>query len=199
MLDINAINRLAKSAEKGDENALNTLLVENRKQAMIANKRIKRIEASGLKSIPADRAQYFTQEMTDTNYFLTSKKLFRNDIDLLRQQLLELHKFISAQTSTVTGIRRWQKKVLKQFSDQGIELDTKHKQQLFLEFLQSGMFTNVKKFDSDRFFESIKDAINNGASMNDFKNAWGKYLNNSASELDVFENYIEEFTKINND
>lgn len=199
MLDINAINRLAKSAEKGDKNALNTLLMENRKQAQIANKRIRRIEASGLKSIPTDRAQYFTQEMTDTNYFLTSKKLFRKDVDLLRQQLLELHKFTTAQTSTVTGIRKWQKQVLKQFSDQGIELDTKHKQQLFLEFLQSGMFTNVKKFDSDRFFESIKDAINNGASMQDFKNAWGKYLDNSASELDAFEDYIEGFTKINND
>ena len=71
MLDINQITKLAKSAEKGDTDALNTLLMENRKQALIANKRIKRIEASGLKSIPADRAQYFTQEMTDTNYFLT--------------------------------------------------------------------------------------------------------------------------------
>lgn len=196
MLDINAINRLAKSAEKGDKNALNTLLLENRKQAMIANKRIRRIEASGLKSIPTDRAQYFTQEMTDTNYFLTSKKLFRKDIDLLRQQLLELHKFTTAQTSTVTGIRRWQKQVLKQFSDKGIELDTKYKQQVFLEFLQSGMFTNVKKFDSDRFFESIKDAINNGASMEDFRKAWDKYQNNAASELDAFEDYIEGFTRV---
>ena len=196
MLDINAINRIAKSAEKGDEKALNTLLMENRKQAQIANKRIRRIEASGLKSIPTDRAQFFTQEMTDTNYFLTSKKLFRKDIDLLRQQLLELHKFTTAQTSTVTGIRRWKKQVLKQFSDQGIELDTKHKQQLFLEFLQSGMFTNVKKFDSDRFFESIKDAINNGASMEDFRKAWDKYQNNTASELDAFEDYIEGFTRV---
>ena len=198
MLDINAINRLAKSAEKGDENALNTLLMENRKQALIVNKRIRRIEASGLKSMPTDRAQYFTQEMTDTNYFITSKKLFRKDIDLLRQQLLELHKFTTAQTSTVTGIRRWQKQILKQFSDQGIELDTKYKQQVFLGFLQSGMFTNVKKFDSDRFFESVKEAVNNGASMDDFRKAWDKYQNNTASELDAFEDYIEGFTKINN-
>ena len=199
MLDINAINRLAKSAEKGDENALNTLLMENKRQATIANKRIKRLEASGLKSIPAERAQYFTQEMTDSNYFLTSKKLFRSDVDLLRQQLLELHKYITGKTSIVSGMKRWQKQIITQFEDQGIILETKRKQQIFMEFLQSNMFTNVKKFDSDRFFESVKDAINNGASLDDFRKAWDTYQNNTASELDAFEDYIEGFTKVDHD
>ena len=196
MLDINTINRVAKSAEKGDENALNILLMENRKQALIANKRIKRLEASGLKSIPAQRAQYFTQEMTDSNYFLTSKKLFKSDVDLLRQQLLELHKYNTGKTSTVSGMKRWQKQIISQFEDQGIILDTKRKQQIFTEFIQSNMFTNVKKFDSDRFFESVKDAINNGASLDDFRKAWDKYQNNTASELDAFEDYIEGYTKV---
>lgn len=196
MLDINAINRLAKSAEKGDENALNILLSENKKQASLANNRIRRLEASGLKSIPAERAQYFTQEMTDSNYFLTSKKLFKSDVDLLRQQLLELHKYNTGKTSTVSGMRRWQKQIINQFENQGIILETKRKQQIFMEFLQSNMFTNVKKFDSDRFFESIRDAINNGASMDDFRKAWDKYQNNTASELDAFEDYIEGFTKV---
>ena len=199
MLDINAINRLAKSAEKGDENALNTLLLENKSQATIANKRIKRLEASGLKSIPAQRAQYFTQEMTDSNYFLASKKLFQSDVDLLRQQLLELHKYNTGKTSTVSGMKRWQKQIISQFEDQGIILDTKRKQQIFMEFLQSNMFVNVKKFDSDRFFESVKDAINNGASLDDFRKAWDKYQNNTASELDAFEDYIEGFTQIDHD
>lgn len=199
MLDINTINRLSKSAEKGDENALNMLLMENRKQALIANKRIKRLEASGLKSIPAERAQYFTQEMTDSNYFLTSKKLFKSDVDLLRQQLLELHKYNTEKTSTISGMKRWQKQIITQFEDQGIILDTKRKQQTFMEFLQSNMFSNVKKFDSDRFFEAVKDAINNGASMTDFRKAWDKYQNNSASELDAFEDYIEGFTKVDHD
>lgn len=196
MLDINDINRLAKSAEKGDENALNTLLTENRKQSLIANKRIKRLEASGLKSNPAERAQYFTQEMTDSNYFLTSKKLFKSDVDLLRQQLLELHKYNTGKTSTVSGMKRWQKQIITQFEDRGIILDTKRKQQIFMEFLQSNMFINVKKFDSDRFFESVKDAINNGASLDDFRKAWDKYQDNTASELDAFEDYIEGYTKV---
>lgn len=199
MLDINQITKLSKSAEKGDENALNILLMENRKQALIANKRIKRLEASGLKSIPAERAQYFTQEMTDSNYFLTSKKLFQSDVDLLRQQLLELHKYNTGKTSTVSGLKRWQKQIIAQFEDQGIILETKRKQQIFMEFLQSNMFTNVKKFDSDRFFESVKDAINNGASLDDFRKAWDKYQNNTASELDAFEDYIEGFTKVDHD
>ena len=199
MLDINQITRLSKSAEKGDTNALNILLMENRRQALIANKRIKRLEASGLKSIPAERAQYFTQEMTDSNYFLTSKKLFRSDVDLLRQQLLELHKYITGKTSTVSGMKRWQKQIITQFEDQGIILETKRKQQIFMEFLQSNMFTNVKKFDSDRFFESVKDAINNGASLDDFRKAWDTYQNNTASELDAFEDYIEGFTKVDHD
>lgn len=199
MLDINQITRLSKSAEKGDENALNILLMENRKQALITNKRIKRLEASGLKSIPAERAQYFTQEMTDSNYFLTSKKLFKSDVDLLRQQLLELHKYNSGKTSTVSGMKRWQKQIITQFEDRGIILDTKQKQKIFMEFLQSNMFTNVKKFDSDRFFESVKDAINNGASLDDFRKAWDKYQNNTASELDAFEDYIEGFTKVDHD
>lgn len=199
MLDINQITRLSKSAEKGDENALNILLMENRKQALIANKRIKRLEASGLKSIPAERAQYFTQEMTDSNYFLTSKKLFKSDVDLLRQQLLELHKYNTGKTSTVSGMKKWQKQIITQFEDQGIILDSKRKQQIFMEFLQSNMFTNVKKFDSDRFFESVKNAINNGASLDDFRKAWDKYQNNTASELDAFEDYIEGFTKVDHD
>lgn len=199
MLGINTINRLAKSAEKGDVNALNTLLAENKKQAQIANKRINRLEASGLKSIPAERAQYFTQEMTDSNYFLTSKKLFMSDVDLLRQQLLELHKYNTGKTSTVSGMRQWQKQIIKQFEDQGIILETKRKQQIFMEFLQSNMFTNVKKFDSDRFFESVKDTINNGASMSDFRKAWDHYQNNTASELDAFEDYIEGFTRVDHD
>ena len=199
MLDINQITKLSKSAEKGDTNALNILLMENRKQALIANKRIKRLEASGLKSIPAERAQYFTQEMTDSNYFLTSKKLFKSDVDLLRQQLLELHKYNTGKTSTVSGMKRWQKQIITQFEDQGIILETKRKQQIFMEFLQSNMFINVKKFDSDRFFEAVKDAINNGASMDDFRKAWDKYQNNTASELDTFEDYIEGFTKVDHD
>ena len=35
--------------------------------------------------------------------------------------------------------------------------------------------------------------------MDDFRKAWDKYQNNTASELDAFEDYIEGFTKVDHD
>lgn len=197
-MDINTIIKLAKGAEKGDQSALKALLQENRKQALIANKRLKRLKESGYEDRAVSRkAHDFTESATGTSYFTTSAKLLKNDISLLKRNLIQAQKVNSAVTGSVRGIKKYEAKVAEHFYEiMGHELTAKQRK-AFFDFLESGIFSNIKKFDSDRFFDDVLDAFTKGASVAEFKKAWNEYEKSEDKfEKDIFDTVVDKYKGI---
>lgn len=140
-----------KSASAEELNSIRRTLAKR------ANQRIVRLERAYSNITGESYASYGAIEYArdylqkiGRNRF-SEKKDYTDDFNLLRREILQLQKFLSAQSSTVYGQREIEQKRIKSFEDKGIRFASNRE---FYDFLNSKDFADLtKQFDSDKIVE----------------------------------------------
>lgn len=183
-MDRNELLKLAKQADKGDLSAYSELLKYNRVVSKRANTRLKALEKAGLDYYAYDRAVGFTQSEYDRNRFTTSKKLLSPDT--LYQQILEVDRFLSAKSSTITGQKQIVSTRLKAFKDRGINIKNERD---FFNFLASDVFKELAQYlDSDQVI-AIADQLDEQGLLDSFVSAYNDYTSKGVTVDVVLSNY----------
>ena len=192
MLNIQDVIRLSSLAQAGDQAALSTLLTETRKQGLIANKRLKRLEKAGMENTPYNKAMYYLQSELGTDYFTTSKKRLSADIGLLETQLKQIISFNKLKSSTVGGYRKVITETMERLEKGGIDVP-KGKEAEMMQFLDSGIFKGVLQYDSGNALDKVADLLRSGVTIDRLKDVWEDYQNGKyADELEAFESIKED-------
>lgn len=113
--------------------------------ARTANQRLARLEKADRAFWAYDKATLFTQRAYGRNRFLSNPSEM-TDKGLIRV-LEELRTFLGSQTSTVSGSKSVDRKIIKAFEKKGIKIGDKKE---FFNFLQSAQFKKLanKKLSS---------------------------------------------------
>lgn len=169
-MDRKELLKLAKQADKGDLSAYNELLQYNRIVSKRANTRLKALEKAGLDYYAYDRAVGFTQSEYGRTRFTTSKKLLSPDV--LYQQILEVDRFLSSKSSTISGQRIIRDTRLKKFVDKGLQIDNERD---FFNFLASDTFKELAQYlDSDQVIK-LADSLDKKELLDSFVRAFNEY------------------------
>lgn len=195
MLSIQDVIDLSALAQKGDQTALKTLLTETRKQGLIANKRLKRLEKAGFENQPYNKALYYLQTEVGTDYFTTSKKRLSADIGLLETQLKQIISFNKLKSSTVGGYRKVIEETMSRLRKGGIDVP-EDQEAAMMQFLDSGAFKGVLQYDSGNSLDKISDLLRSGVTVDHLKKVWKDFQNGKyKDELEAFESIEETSVK----
>ena len=195
-LDTQRLRKLAAQAERGNDAAQQELWRLNRRYARMAQKRLNRIEESGLPGgYAVDQARYYLGSAdAPTDGFFTSAKI--KDVNILENQLEAIARFLRSGT-TATRIRRQQSAIQQRFKEDFTGKDGKLNKAGWAEFgkfLKSGVFENMRKADSGRVVNKAIQMIQNGATADDFIKAYNRYLSQEEDyEVDVWKDLEDEY------
>lgn len=194
-MTLSTIVKYIEKVNKGDATAYEILNKENRSLVRKANKRLINLRKHGINYGAIENAEHFIANMLEQKNFSKDTKRLLND-GLLRQQLAQLNKFLSAKTSTVRGVKKYERSILKGFEEKyGIKLDSDSKKKEFLTFLNSEGFAEYKKYDSEGGIETALKAIDSGERLEDFYKLYEDYVNGKILYLDdVFLLWSKEVT-----
>lgn len=193
-MNINSIRTLLRQSKKGNKESFEKLLAENKKLSKRANQRMLRLERAD-KDIYAYQPAYYWLENTydklGKKRFPTSRKLFEGDLDLLYEQILEERKFLRAQTSTISGQKKYEENVKKSFERiLGKEVEREKMWQV----LQDGYFSELKKYiPSDAILDIVDRSLEAEKSIDEIKNVLDNYLSNNIDFNDIYSNLNIEF------
>lgn len=187
---VQRIKDTASRASRGDIKAIKALQKYNYQQAVNANKRLARFEKAGEHSPAYDLAKAYLKRSGTGERFTRSKKI---SIKQLETQLLELRKFNTAKTGSISGLRKYKKEQLAQLERQlGIEIPS-HLIPKIEDFLQSDLFTEYKQFDSERALEEGIASIieNDGLNLDRLEEVWEEYLERETDLIEAFDRFVE--------
>ena len=92
-----------------------------RKLAKRANQRLRVLEANKLTKNAYRVAIHYTQQTRGKDRF-SEAKMVKADMRYLKQEILELERFLNSVTSTLTGYKKLEQQRLKVFRDYGLEV-----------------------------------------------------------------------------
>lgn len=179
------IIKLSREAEKGNMQSYNKLLSYNQKLTSRANQRLRSLEKQTRSGNAYAKAITYTQKEYGSNRFRKPKT-----ISDLKISTFALENFLSQKTSTVRGIKEYEKRIIGGFREKGIYIPD-DKKDIFFDFLDSGFFNEFKKYDSERAIEEIADAISNGRTLDDLNEAYQKYQTGQQSLIESWEEWTE--------
>ncbi|MBQ0154264.1 MAG: hypothetical protein KBS70_05725 [Bacteroidales bacterium] len=143
---------------------LKELAEYRRKLAKRANQRLVRLEQAGInpKASAAENYAYRYLRRTHRNRFTENKKA--QNINRERADIANLERFLNAQTSTVSGVKKVRAKVVKTFQKKGINLTEKQIDAL----LTKGFSILKMSLGSDFAVSAMKAISDNNISVDTF-------------------------------
>lgn len=160
-----------------------------RKLAKRANQRLRVLEKNKLTKNAYRVATYYTQQTRGKDRF-SEGKMVKADMRYLKQEILELERFLNSVTSTLTGYKKLEQQRLKVFRDYGLEVkDT----QEFFDFLNSEIYKQLanKAISSDilqEFYDTVKSKKD--AKKEEIQKALEKFREGN---IDTIDELYEEF------
>lgn len=160
-----------------------------RKLAKRANQRLRVLEKNKLTKNAYRVAMRYTQQTRGKDRF-SEAKMVKADLKYLRQEILELERFLNSVTSTLSGYKELEKQRLKVFRDFGLEVkDT----QEFFDFLNSEIYKQLanKAISSDilqEFYDTVKSKKE--AKREEIQKALEKFREGN---IDTIDELYEEF------
>lgn len=173
---------------------LDELNALRRKLAKRANQRLRDIEQKGYTDayVYSEIMRAYLMPSERTRFFEGKRNL---DIFTLRSELQELKWFLSAKTSTVGGIRKFERETSKRFENLG---SFKSSPENFWKFMSSASVKHLKKMgvSSEELIEFYDFASENKVSLQDILEAVKKFEMNEIDSWDeLYEsvglNYID--------
>ena len=161
-----------------------------RKLAKRANQRLRVLEKNKLTKNAYRVATRYTQQTRGKNRFSEAKKMVKADMGYLKQEILELERFLNSVTSTLTGYKKLERQRLKVFRDYGLKVkDT----QEFFDFLDSEIYKQLanKTISSDilqEFYDTVKSKKD--AKKEEIQKALEKFREGN---IDTIDELYEEF------
>lgn len=161
-----------------------------RKLAKRANQRLRVLEENKLTKNAYRVATRYTQQTRGKDRFSEAKKMVKADMGYLKQEILELERFLNSVTSTLTGYKKLEQQRLKVFRDYGLKVkDT----QEFFDFLDSEIYKQLanKAISSDilqEFYDTAKSKKD--AKKEEIQKALEKFREGN---IDTIDELYEEF------
>lgn len=151
------LKALEKAYKRGDETAEDTLRSEIKRLAKAANSRLLRLERAGLsdQSQAYARSMGYLNEIMESNRYRVSKKM---DMEDLLDEYRELRLFLNKETSTVSGLKRAQKRLFNTLDAYNIHIAEENRG-TFYEFLGSSVIQDVIDYIGE--YDIVMDAIAN--------------------------------------
>lgn len=145
--------------------SLKDLQEMHRTLAKRANQRIVRLEAAGVDYGQYKLTQRYLQMQGRTRF--SESPTYSDNINILRREITEIQGFLTAKTSTISGIREIERKRQKTFEGKGIHFENPKE---FYDFLNSKDFEDLKKagIASEQIVEEFTRL---GNSANDYEYA----------------------------
>ena len=136
----------------------------------MANKRLKRLENAGINFGVATRIKKELGRLGRVKFTATAQNI--------ESELAMLQDFLSAETSTLTGIRYAQTKTTETLRKKyGLGIENPKE---FFDFLSSEQFRVLKQqVDSNQLIEDIDSMLELGASLADIQEMYNEFLNTS--------------------
>lgn len=160
-----------------------------RKLAKRANQRLRVLEKNKLTKNAYRVATRYTQQTRGKDRF-SEAKMVKADMGYLKQEILELERFLNSVTSTLTGYKKLKQQRLKVFRDYGLKVkDT----QEFFDFLDSEIYKQLanKAISSDilqEFYDTAKSKKD--AKKEEIQKALEKFREGN---IDTIDELYEEF------
>ena len=160
-----------------------------RKLAKRANQRLRVLEKNKLTKNAYRVATRYTQQTRGKDRF-SEAKMVKADMGYLKQEILELERFLNSVTSTLTGYKKLEQQRLKVFRDYGLKVkDT----QEFFDFLDSEIYKQLanKAISSDilqEFYDTVKSKKD--AKKEEIQKALEKFREGN---IDTIDELYEEF------
>ena len=160
-----------------------------RKLAKRANQRLRVLEKNKLTKNAYRVVTRYTQQTRGKDRF-SEAKMVKADMGYLKQEILELERFLNSVTSTLTGYKKLEQQRLKVFRDYGLKVkDT----QEFFDFLDSEIYKQLanKAISSDilqEFYDTVKSKKD--AKKEEIQKALEKFREGN---IDTIDELYEEF------
>lgn len=160
-----------------------------RNLAKRANQRLRVLEKNKLTKNAYRVATRYTQQTRGKDRF-SEAKMVKADMRYLKQEILELERFLNSVTSTLTGYKKLEQQRLKVFRDYGLKVkDT----QEFFDFLDSEIYKQLanKAISSDilqEFYDTVKSKKD--AKKEEIQKALEKFREGN---IDTIDELYEEF------
>lgn len=173
--------------------ALEEMLARNKALVKRANNALSRLEKAGFKRYAYDRAVSYTESEFGMSRFTASKSKLTDVVDL-QFNLQELSNFLSSKSSTVSGNKMIDRKIVDAFRDYGMDIP-KGSEKAFIDLIKSDEFETLKTsyVDSRVLISDMVDLIDNyGVSIEKLSAAFEKLVNSEDETYDVM---LEELGK----
>lgn len=160
-----------------------------RKLAKRANQRLRVLEKNKLTKNAYRVAAHYTQQTRGKDRF-SEAKMVKADMRYLKQEILELERFLNSTTSTLSGYKKLKQQRLKVFREYGLEVKD---EQEFFDFLNSEIYKQLanKAISSDilqEFYDTVKSKKD--AKKEEIQKALEKFREGN---IDTIEELYEEF------
>lgn len=165
----------------GDRSAL----VQTQTQlAKRANERLRALEKAGEEGSAAYKAAQFVIGEEKSRFSAASKGVTDDDI---YENLLNINKFLNAETSTISGYKQYKEDIADTLKDGGFfPEDVENKQ--IIDFLESNAWENIKKFVyTQNVMNEVGEALSAGASVQELEQAFNDYLAGESSADSIYE------------
>lgn len=182
ILTVDQIKKKIRQAKRGDQKVLDELIRVNYLEADRANKRLKTQAKSTPNAYAFKQALHYLRTQNQKSFSKASKK-FKLNIDALETQLLALNLYNRSKSGTVKGAREIEFKNRETLEKMGIDFN-KIDPEVFEAFLNSDIFKEFKKFDSERAIIEGYDALLSGRTLEDAIEAWDKYQTSKYETMD---------------
>lgn len=189
------LRKLVKKAKKGDNDARDAIVAQNKKMAKRSNTRIDALEKANLDYYAYDKATGYTLNAYNSRRFSTSKKKLA-DIEDFANNIRYAQEFLSKETSTIKGQKKVIQKRLDTFDKMGITFRDNDKKEDFLRFLGeediAKLIKTRNKYDSDQLVELIKGAYTDNRSVEKMR----KIADDFNNEKLAYDELLDELEKM---
>lgn len=149
-----------------------------RQLAKRANQRLVRLERAGKTQYAYKMAETYLKGMGRNRFAETVNRINNLTRAQITGEINALIKFLTAKTSTLSGIKAVQNSAVDRLRAMGYNVSNGD----FFAFLQSDEYkAAVKKLPSDQIFEQLDEALYNGVSLDTIISDYRKYLEGKKS------------------
>ena len=188
------INRKARSAEKGDSDAMNQLINTYVREVKRANQRARELDKRSMST----GALIKYRKGMDGNYLSQSRGLSTSE---MKKNLARAEEFLKSQTSTVSGEKARRRKVFDSFSkpkydengnkirDAWIKpvsgMSKRQQEAAMNRFFTNKHFEELKKYFGSGIIAEASEAVSKGIPIGRLSRLYNEYLKAEKADIDM--------------
>lgn len=168
------------------------LIKEIRRRSRGANRRLKNLKKFSQRTGRDLSSSAYGRSKSDLKRLRSSlfgQNLEKKSARSLARELMTLDKFLNSETSTIKGITALDKKLVKSLND-STGLDIRYSEAgKFFNFINNKLVQDLASLSSAQTFQDVLNAIREGATEEDLKEAYEKYESGEWYADEAFENW----------